>query len=39
VLGRLDPVGESSKPIPLPGRACPINLTNQSYAQKKEQSQ
>jgi hypothetical protein len=36
--GRLDPVGEFSKPIPLPGRARPIFEAIKSYAQKEKQS-
>jgi hypothetical protein len=37
--GRLDPVGEIIKPIPPPGRACPIFNEVISYAQEKEQSE
>src|SRR5208337_1968532 len=36
--GRLDPVGEISKPNPPPGRACPIS-PGASYAQEKEKRQ
>jgi Transposase len=36
LLGRLDPVGESSKPIPLPGRACPIFLKQSKAMRRKK---
>ena len=33
--GRLDPVGEISKPIPPPGRACPTFHQKQAMRRKK----
>jgi hypothetical protein len=39
ITGRLDPIGEISKPIPQPGRAYPDDINQASYAQKEDQSQ